>query len=82
MLPFAMPASPSHQEPSAARNAARADVSAAVPTPVSVAVPAGVPVDTHRHGSWLLASAWQRMGVALLVCAGLWALTGWAMEWW
>jgi len=61
-----MSVSPSHQESPAARNAARADVSA----------------DAHRHGSWLLASAWQRMGMALLVCAGLWALTGWAMGWW
>ncbi|WP_454692295.1 hypothetical protein [Achromobacter aloeverae] len=36
----------------------------------------------HGHVSWLLASAWQRVGVALVVCAGLWALTGWAMGWW
>ncbi|WP_141218254.1 hypothetical protein [Bordetella genomosp. 11] len=34
------------------------------------------------QGSWLLASAAQRMGAAALVCAALWGLTGWAMGWW
>jgi hypothetical protein len=36
----------------------------------------------HGHGSWLLASAAQRMGAAALVSAALWAMTAWAMGWW
>jgi hypothetical protein len=34
------------------------------------------------RGSWLLASAAQRMGAAALVSVGLWGLTAWAMGWW
>jgi hypothetical protein len=34
------------------------------------------------RGSWLLASAVQRMAVAVLVSAALWGLTAWAMGWW
>jgi hypothetical protein len=33
-------------------------------------------------GSWLLASALQRMAAAVLVSAALWGLTAWAMGWW
>ncbi|ANN74202.1 hypothetical protein ACL598_24910 [Bordetella bronchialis] len=33
-------------------------------------------------GSWLMASAAQRMAAAALVCAALWGLTAWAMGWW
>jgi len=32
--------------------------------------------------SAFLASAWRRMAVALAAAAGLWALTGWALDWW
>jgi hypothetical protein len=44
----------------------------------------GAHVSRHRvgHGSWLLASAAQRMAAAVLVSAALWGLTGWAMGWW
>ncbi|WP_233234422.1 hypothetical protein [Bordetella sp. LUAb4] len=78
-----MSAAPSHQDSPAARDAARADVFAPdvlVHTPVRA--PVHAPAEGYRRGSWLLASAWQRMGVALAVCACLWALTGWAMGWW
>uniref|UniRef100_UPI0039EF2B43 hypothetical protein n=1 Tax=Bordetella sputigena TaxID=1416810 RepID=UPI0039EF2B43 len=34
------------------------------------------------RGSWLLASAGQRMAAAALVSAALWGMTGWAMGWW
>ncbi|WP_156414234.1 hypothetical protein [Bordetella sp. N] len=66
-----MSAAPSQQDSSAARHQA----AAAVP-------PAVVSGEQPRHGSWLMASAWQRMGAALVVCVVLWALTGWAMGWW
>jgi hypothetical protein len=44
----------------------------------------GTHASRHRagHGSWLLASAAQRMAAAVLVSAVLWGLTGWAMGWW
>lgn len=32
--------------------------------------------------SSFLASAWRRMAYALAAAAALWALTGWAMDWW
>ncbi|WP_167351740.1 hypothetical protein [Achromobacter piechaudii] len=39
-----------------------------------------------RHGniprSAFLMSAWRRMAVALVAAASLWALTGWALDWW
>ncbi|WP_201258528.1 hypothetical protein [Bordetella sp. H567] len=42
--------------------------------------------DAQRHragrGSWLLASAVQRLGVAALISVALWAMTAWAMGWW
>ncbi|WP_179266739.1 hypothetical protein [Bordetella genomosp. 4] len=34
------------------------------------------------QGSALRASVFFRLGVAAVVAAGLWALTGWAMGWW
>jgi hypothetical protein len=34
------------------------------------------------RGSWLLASAAQRMAAAAMVSAALWGLTAWAMGWW
>jgi hypothetical protein len=44
----------------------------------------GTYASRHRvgHGSWLLASAAQRMAAAVLVSVALWGLTGWAMGWW
>ncbi|RXN86814.1 hypothetical protein C7R54_18015 [Achromobacter aloeverae] len=69
-----MSTSPSHQQASDAQSGAQS------------ATPLGVSGDRSGpgpgRGSWLLASAWQRMGVALALCAGLWTLTGWAMGWW
>jgi len=32
--------------------------------------------------SAFLASAWRRMAAALAAAAVLWALTGWALDWW
>ncbi|HCW19387.1 MAG TPA: hypothetical protein DHL02_15860 [Achromobacter sp.] len=32
--------------------------------------------------SAFLVSAWRRMAVALAAAAALWALTGWALDWW
>ncbi len=32
--------------------------------------------------SAFLVSAWRRMAIALAVAVVLWALTGWALDWW
>lgn len=42
-----------------------------------------VPPPARRlgQGSWLLASALQRMAAAVAVSAALWVLTAWAMGW-
>ncbi len=32
--------------------------------------------------SAFLVSAWRRMTIALAAAAALWALTGWALDWW
>jgi fatty acid desaturase len=32
--------------------------------------------------SAFLASAWRRMAYALAAATALWALTGWALDWW
>ncbi|QVQ25648.1 hypothetical protein [Achromobacter deleyi] len=32
--------------------------------------------------SAFLASAWRRMAYALAAAMALWALTGWALDWW
>ncbi len=32
--------------------------------------------------SAFLVSAWRRMAAALAAAAVLWALTGWALDWW
>ncbi len=32
--------------------------------------------------SAFLISAWRRMAFALVAVAALWALTGWALDWW
>ncbi|WP_192816730.1 hypothetical protein [Achromobacter marplatensis] len=32
--------------------------------------------------SAFLVSAWRRMAAALVAAAALWALTGWALDWW
>ncbi|AVC42557.1 hypothetical protein AL520_30035 [Achromobacter xylosoxidans] len=32
--------------------------------------------------SAFLASAWRRMAYAVAAAAALWALTGWALDWW
>jgi len=34
------------------------------------------------HGSALLASCWARVGQTALIVVLLWALAGWALQWW
>ncbi|WP_251864333.1 hypothetical protein [Achromobacter sp. Marseille-Q4962] len=45
-------------------------------------VSAGPASGAAARRSAFLVSAWRRMAWALAAVAGLWLLTGWALQWW
>ncbi|CAB3637366.1 Uncharacterised protein [Achromobacter sp. 2789STDY5608633] len=44
--------------------------------------PGAAPGSGVLSRSAFLVSAWRRMAFALVAVAALWALTGWALDWW
>jgi hypothetical protein len=44
--------------------------------------PGAAPGQNLPPRSAFLVSAWRRMAAALAAAAVLWALTGWALDWW
>ncbi|WP_175164196.1 hypothetical protein [Achromobacter aegrifaciens] len=44
--------------------------------------PGAAPRQTLPPRSAFLVSAWRRMAAAVVAAAALWALTGWALDWW
>ncbi|ARP92202.1 hypothetical protein CAL14_19520 [Bordetella genomosp. 9] len=70
-------------DPLQAKSAVSERPAAPAASPSARALPKDGPAARRRvgRGSWMMASAAERMAAAALVSAALWTLTAWAMGW-